>query len=1226
MNPLLDQIKNHKEILQIVDKFIDDNINSIRSYRDETQGLIWRVKLERFLFGNPWGMGVSQKQYERDIKIHEKNLTDYENKLRQLQSTLRGHGVNVFSIQPLKILLHDHFSDISNWAAEGKNYSTQKPKSELKTKQKGILKEEIQDYKDNSLPSDILARIKKNTSKDHPNDYETQEYVVEEQVKSYKKVQNYRDNSISPDVLEKIKKDAKKDHPNDYSTQEYVIEEQVKAYRNLQKHKDKSIPFDILAKIKKDAAKDHPHDYSTQEYVIDEQVKSYKKVQNYRDNSIPPDVLEKIKKDAKKDHPNDYSTQEYVIEEQVKAYKTLQKQRDTSAPSDVLEKIKKDAAKEYSNDYEMQSYTIKEQIKAFKKLQNYQDKSIPSEILKKIKEHALHESSNGYESALFDIKNQVKAYKKIQKYENKSIPHEAFSEIKEKVTIECQDSYVHQLNRIKSETDWYKRRTNLEEKQQEIFRKNADVFFDRVILYIKDNPGCLQSNLLQSIPKDERDFASFTLWKLDRASLIKRDRGNRKAGTYKLYINGDINRIKDILSDSKMLDKAADYWEYDIPITVNSYSDSKQIISDYFSNKVLKELYQQVNNWKIFFDYRGIPSLDKLNYGDESGKVSYEEFLSALGCCLRFDIGDSLKHIIDEYWTKECTIEFKKFLSKYGFFADAVFITKKLEDIISKEKLIAFYGKVHKEIEAEKFEVKWCGFQMPHQTYTILYGEGLQINHILGRYAQSLKFKWGFKPDMATKKCQICKREFYTNLRPPTIIEEIVKHNLIKDSINEINYCNQHFILESGMRDTRYTNNFITMDLIKKYWDKGCEEKLEELYEYHGKRLWGRIINSSEAIERIMGNDKFNRILEEINIDIKNVVDIVVSYDFYKFAQDVLVKRRKKQYSARDPLYKALFSPYHELLVNRYNISKKCLLCGNQFNPEEVSDNFTLKPMADIKICNECYNKALHREAISKGTKKEILNKLKQLIELIGYIPPSSFPKSTEFIRNIPHEHEVEVIQLLHEVNGATCKKRFGSYFKALVASDILEGSARKTPRGYMCLANDGHECRSLGEKTIDDWLYDHSIEHEKEPIYPGEYNFRGDWKVEEYFIEYWGLKGNEDYDNKIFLKREIAKEHNISLIEVNPDDLNNLNEKFTVLLTKEVIGKGKAIAREVGQQEDEGRKIVQLKKDDRVVPATEKNCIYINCNTTINCKYYKVRHPDKEAQKLIDEIAGGKS
>jgi len=55
---------------------------------------------------------------------------------------------------------------------------------------------------------------------------------------------------------------------------------------------------------------------------------------------------------------------------------------------------------------------------------------------------------------------------------------------------------------------------------------------------------------------------------------------------------------------------------------------------------------------------------------------------------------------------------------------------------------------------------------------------------------------------------------------------------------------------------------------------------------------------------------------------------------------------------------------------------------------------------------------------------------------------------------------------------------------------------------------------------------------------------------VGKFFIEYWGLKGQEDYDKKILIKREIAKEYGIPLIEIYPKDLPNLETKLKILKT----------------------------------------------------------------------------
>jgi hypothetical protein len=105
---------------------------------------------------------------------------------------------------------------------------------------------------------------------------------------------------------------------------------------------------------------------------------------------------------------------------------------------------------------------------------------------------------------------------------------------------------------------------------------------------------------------------------------------------------------------------------------------------------------------------------------------------------------------------------------------------------------------------------------------------------------------------------------------------------------------------------------------------------------------------------------------------------------------------------------------------------------------------------------------------------------------------------------------------------------KFGSWFKALISSNVLPNGTLKTSRGIRCLAKSGNECLSLDEIFIDNWLFEKNIKAEKEPLYPKypEYNKSGrrraDWKI-----------------------NELSKALNLKLISINPSDLNNLSEKL---------------------------------------------------------------------------------
>ncbi len=121
------------------------------------------------------------------------------------------------------------------------------------------------------------------------------------------------------------------------------------------------------------------------------------------------------------------------------------------------------------------------------------------------------------------------------------------------------------------------------------------------------------------------------------------------------------------------------------------------------------------------------------------------------------------------------------------------------------------------------------------------------------------------------------------------------------------------------------------------------------------------------------------------------------------------------------------------------------------------------------------------------------------------------------------------------------------SWLKVLIDADILASGTLPTPRGFRCVARDGHECNSLVELEIDNWLFTHRVPHEREPLYPSHpsYNpsmrLRADFLVGRTYIEYAGLLDDHDYAMKMKHKRMLAKDNHLHLIVIEPRHIKKL-------------------------------------------------------------------------------------
>jgi hypothetical protein len=234
---------------------------------------------------------------------------------------------------------------------------------------------------------------------------------------------------------------------------------------------------------------------------------------------------------------------------------------------------------------------------------------------------------------------------------------------------------------------------------------------------------------------------------------------------------------------------------------------------------------------------------------------------------------------------------------------------------------------------------------------------------------------------------------------------------------------------------------------------------------------------------------------------------------------------------------------------------KICPLCNNSFIEDSLPMPIVIRLGIDrLDFCAPCL-----RDSILQGSgndltsEQDILKYLQALASTLG-VYLLKILGGYEDLLDLTNDERLVLLKLLKEKPTAKrVKSAFGSWFNALIQAGVLEDGTRKTSRGIQSIARDGHVCLSLGEKTIDDYLHFHGIYHEKEPRYP-EGNYRGDFKVGDAFIEYFGLTGDPEYDAKTKEKIRLCKKHNITLIAIYPEDLvsqKKLEDKLSILITK---------------------------------------------------------------------------
>jgi hypothetical protein len=299
--------------------------------------------------------------------------------------------------------------------------------------------------------------------------------------------------------------------------------------------------------------------------------------------------------------------------------------------------------------------------------------------------------------------------------------------------------------------------------------------------------------------------------------------------------------------------------------------------------------------------------------------------------------------------------------------------------------------------------------------------------------------------------------------------------------------------------------------LVRKIWDRECDAIVRKLADQYA---WEFGLFVSEAVQEYLSKKR-----PEALTDFKQACEQHQTHVWYNiFMYYGQARAVQMGVRIREPL-----------LLN-------CAGCGRRFREWSIPFSVAKKVGFKRRFCRDCYDKAFSNFGPGAASNKEdMLKLLADLAAALESVPTAHFVQFPD-LKAVSIEKQIKVVRALIKLPSYdSYKKSFGSWLKALILANVLEDGQCTSTFGVHCIANDGHECFSLSEKTIDDWLSKYNIPHDKEPFYPyhavlnPSTKMRADWKVDGHFIEYAGLIDRPEYATKMKIKQKIASESGLN-------------------------------------------------------------------------------------------------
>ena len=217
----------------------------------------------------------------------------------------------------------------------------------------------------------------------------------------------------------------------------------------------------------------------------------------------------------------------------------------------------------------------------------------------------------------------------------------------------------------------------------------------------------------------------------------------------------------------------------------------------------------------------------------------------------------------------------------------------------------------------------------------------------------------------------------------------------------------------------------------------------------------------------------------------------------------------------------------------------------------------------EYPYCHDCREDAVEGLFYDRGFDEPWVEAAKWALKTLAEIEFGG-PPAKEQLAILPSGGpNSDILMLSRMLTARWYETRLGSDRKAYAWTDWLAQAGLltdgvRTSRGIVVMAKDGHLCRSLLERQIDDFLYDHGVAHQTEPHYPfdAEHNlngYRADWKLADgTFVEALGFPNKPEYMARVANKLALADRCGIRVVTVTADDLPRLALIFGTWLPPE--------------------------------------------------------------------------